>query len=73
MRLINDIKMFGQPKLDRKMRKERLMEKLTGDQNNFNRNKSLPWHLLHPESVFKNYWNLILILLLLYTATMMPY
>ena len=37
------------------------------------KNVQLPWRLLNPNSSFKNFWNFILILLLLYTATFMPY
>ena len=33
----------------------------------------LPWYLLHPDSQFLRIWSVIISLLLLYTATVMPY
>ena len=35
--------------------------------------KSLPWHMLNPDSIFANIWNYIVLLLLVYTATLMPF
>jgi hypothetical protein len=35
--------------------------------------KELELFLIHPKSSFKTVWNPILIFLLLYTATIMPY
>ena len=33
----------------------------------------LPWYLLHPRSHFRSLWNLLVIALLIYTATVMPF
>lgn len=33
---------------------------------------TLPWNLIHPESTFMKVWNIILALILLYTAVIMP-
>jgi len=33
----------------------------------------LPWYLLHPRSTFRSLWNLLVISLLAYTATIMPF
>jgi hypothetical protein len=30
-------------------------------------------YLIHPESKFKNFWNIVVLLLLLYTFSIMPY
>lgn len=35
--------------------------------------EKLPWTLLHPSSVFRSVWNVVVIVLLVYTATMMPF
>jgi hypothetical protein len=32
-----------------------------------------PWGIIHPASMFKGYWNVIIMLLLVYTATIMPF
>lgn len=33
----------------------------------------LPWYLLHPDGQFHRFWNIVISLLLLYTASVMPY
>lgn len=35
--------------------------------------EALPWYLLHPRSNFRSLWNLLVISLLAYTATIMPF
>ena len=35
--------------------------------------EKLPWTLLHPTSFFRSLWNAVVIVLLVYTATMMPF
>ena len=32
-----------------------------------------PWYIIMPSSQFKTFWNIIVILLLLYTSTVVPY
>jgi hypothetical protein len=34
---------------------------------------NVPCYIIHPESKVKKFWNVILTILLLYTATVMPY
>lgn len=35
--------------------------------------ESFPWYLIHPESKFKKSWDLVCVLLLIYTAYVMPF
>ena len=33
----------------------------------------IPWHMVDPRSRFKQIWNVVILILLLYTFTLMPY
>ena len=75
LRLYEDIKKFGAGEFDKKARMEKIMASVINkqDEEEEGKQKTLPWHLMNPNSHFKQCWNIILIVLLTYTATFMPY
>ena len=36
-------------------------------------NETVPFHIIHPDSKGKSYWNIVVAILLIYTATVMPF
>ena len=68
--LDSNIKLFGTTKLvDSNMN---LMKKNT-IKGIFNREEVVPILIFHPNSKSKSMWNIVMAILLLYTATIMPY
>ena len=73
-RIYFDMTLFEKKILDKEGRMEKIMESITQKQTHQEegREEKMPW-LIHPNCLFKSIWNVVLILLLVYTATVMPY
>lgn len=73
--LSNDIILFGTSNevLDVGSYEEIMEAKKIKEQSTILIEKRLPWYLLSPSSPYLYVWNIIIALLLVYTATLMPY
>jgi hypothetical protein len=76
----NDIALFGtgnnSEELGLNKRKsimERKKQEVTSDLDEFGSSKKFPCCLIHPNSLLKSFANVILAILLIYTATVMPW
>ena len=75
-RIYLDRKLFGAGDLDKKQRMEKIMTLMMGRQmypEEGGKEMALAWYVIHPNSLFKEVWNIILVMLLIQTATIMPY